>query len=31
VIVRFWVLAALSIGFGLGLFYGEFIAGGGVG
>jgi phospho-N-acetylmuramoyl-pentapeptide-transferase len=31
VIVRFWVLAALSIAFGLGLFYGEFIAGGGVG
>ncbi len=31
VIVRFWVLAALSIAFGLGLFYGEFIKGGGVG
>jgi phospho-N-acetylmuramoyl-pentapeptide-transferase len=31
VIVRFWILAALSIAFGLGLFYGEFIARGGVG
>jgi phospho-N-acetylmuramoyl-pentapeptide-transferase len=31
VIVRFWVLAALSIAFGLGLFYGEFIKAGGVG
>jgi len=31
VIVRFWVLAALSIAFGLGLFYGEFITEGGVG
>lgn len=31
VIVRFWVLAALSIAFGLGLFYAEFIASGGIG
>lgn len=31
VIVRFWVLAALSIAFGLGLFYGEFINAGGAG
>lgn len=31
VIVRFWVLAALSIAFGLGLFYAEFIAAGGIG
>jgi len=31
VIVRFWVLAALSVGFGLGLFYGEFINAGGAG
>lgn len=26
VIVRFWVLAALSVGFGLGLFYGEYLS-----
>lgn len=31
VIVRFWVLAALSVAFGLGLFYGEFIQTGGAG
>ncbi len=31
VIVRFWVLAALSVAFGLGLFYGEFINAGGAG
>jgi len=31
VIVRFWVLAALSVGFGIGLFYGEFINAGGAG
>lgn len=31
VIVRFWVLAALSVAFGLGLFYAEFIAAGGIG
>lgn len=31
VIVRFWVLAALSVAFGLGLFYGEFINSGGAG
>lgn len=29
VIVRFWVLAALAVAFGLGLFYGEFISLGG--
>ena len=31
VIVRFWVLAALSVAFGIGLFYGEFINAGGAG
>lgn len=31
VIVRFWVLAALSIALGLGLFYADFIAQGGLG
>ncbi|MGI8427596.1 MAG: phospho-N-acetylmuramoyl-pentapeptide-transferase [Actinomycetota bacterium] len=31
VIVRFWILAGLSIAFGLGLFYADFIAKGGVG
>lgn len=31
VIVRFWILAALSIALGLGLFYADFIARGGVG
>lgn len=31
VIVRFWILAAMSVGLGLGLFYGEFIAAGGIG
>lgn len=31
VIVRFWILAGLSIAFGLGLFYADFIAQGGVG
>lgn len=31
VIVRFWILAALFVGLGLGLFYGDFITGGGVG
>ncbi len=31
VIVRFWILAALFVTFGLGLFYGDFITGGGVG
>jgi phospho-N-acetylmuramoyl-pentapeptide-transferase len=31
VIVRFWILAGLSIAFGLGLFYADFLAGGGVG
>jgi len=31
VIVRFWILAALSAAFGLGLFYGDFITGGGIG
>jgi len=31
VIVRFWILAALSAALGLGLFYGDFITGGGIG
>ncbi len=31
VIIRFWILAALFVTFGLGLFYGDFITGGGVG
>lgn len=31
VIVRFWILAAMSIALGLGLFYADFIARGGVG
>jgi phospho-N-acetylmuramoyl-pentapeptide-transferase len=31
VIVRFWVLAALAVAFGLGLFYADFIAAGGTG
>ncbi len=31
VIVRFWILAALFVALGLGLFYGDFITGGGVG
>lgn len=31
VIVRFWILAALFVAFGLGLFYGDFITSGGVG
>ena len=31
VIVRFWILAALFVGLGLGLFYGDFIASGGIG
>lgn len=31
VIVRFWILAALFVVFGLGLFYGDFITGGGFG
>ncbi len=31
VIVRFWILAALFVVIGLGLFYGDFITGGGVG
>ena len=30
VIVRFWILAGLSIAFGLGLFYADFIAQGGI-
>lgn len=30
VIVRFWILAALSIAFGLGLFYADFLAQGGI-
>jgi len=31
IIVRFWILAALFVALGLGLFYGDFITGGGVG
>jgi phospho-N-acetylmuramoyl-pentapeptide-transferase len=31
VIVRFWIIGALAIAFGLGLFYGEFITAGGTG
>ncbi len=31
VIVRFWVLAALSVAFAIGLFYGEFLNAGGAG
>ena len=31
VIVRFWILAALFVAFGLGLFYGDFITSGGIG
>lgn len=31
VIIRFWILAALFVTFGLGLFYGDFITSGGVG
>ncbi|MEE9299038.1 MAG: phospho-N-acetylmuramoyl-pentapeptide-transferase [Acidimicrobiia bacterium] len=31
VIIRFWILAAIFVTFGLGLFYGDFITGGGVG
>jgi hypothetical protein len=29
--VRFWILAGLFVAFGLGLFYADFIARGGVG
>lgn len=31
IVVRFWIIAALSVALGLGLFYGDFIMGGGVG
>ncbi len=31
IIVRFWILAAIGVALGLGLFYADFIAGGGVG
>ena len=31
VIVRFWIVAGLSVSFGLGLFYADFIARGGIG
>jgi len=31
VIVRFWILAALFVALGLGLFYGDFITSGGIG
>ncbi len=30
VITRFWILAAIGVALGLGLFYGDFLAGGGV-
>ncbi|MDP8959257.1 MAG: phospho-N-acetylmuramoyl-pentapeptide-transferase [Actinomycetota bacterium] len=30
VVVRFWILAAIAAALGLGIFYGDFIAGGGV-
>jgi phospho-N-acetylmuramoyl-pentapeptide-transferase len=31
IVVRFWIIAALSVALGLGLFYGDFITSGGVG
>lgn len=31
IIVRFWILAAIGVALGLGLFYADFIAGGGLG
>jgi len=31
IIIRFWILAALFVALGLGLFYGDFITSGGVG
>jgi len=31
IVVRFWIVAALSVSLGLGIFYGHFIAGGGIG
>jgi phospho-N-acetylmuramoyl-pentapeptide-transferase len=31
VIVRFWIVAGLAVAFGLGLFYADFLARGGVG
>jgi phospho-N-acetylmuramoyl-pentapeptide-transferase len=31
IIIRFWILAALFVALGLGLFYGDFIASGGIG
>ena len=31
IIVRFWILAALFVALGLGLFYGDFIMSGGIG
>jgi phospho-N-acetylmuramoyl-pentapeptide-transferase len=31
IIIRFWILAALFVGVGLGMFYGDFIASGGIG
>jgi phospho-N-acetylmuramoyl-pentapeptide-transferase len=31
IVVRFWIIAGLSVAFGIGLFYGDFITSGGVG
>jgi phospho-N-acetylmuramoyl-pentapeptide-transferase len=31
IIVRFWIVAGLAVAFGLGLFYNDFLAGGGIG
>ncbi len=31
IIIRFWILAAIGVALGLGLFYGDFLTGGGVG
>ncbi|MBU1227833.1 MAG: phospho-N-acetylmuramoyl-pentapeptide-transferase [Actinobacteria bacterium] len=31
IVVRFWIIAGLSVALGLGMFYGDFIMGGGVG
>ncbi len=30
IIVRFWIVAALSVAFGLGIFYGDFVTAGGI-
>ena len=31
IIVRFWIVASLSVALGLGIFYGDFITSGGIG